>query len=233
MIPSYIQYQSHFYRPISWRSILINAFQFFSQHAENIAVINDHGILMTLFSLSIEKDVTILGNHIISSLKNRYFISLPCHELNHLHIYLYRLEKNDFMKNTQENFLDELISAVLKNTYQLIQTVFVYVHDHLKHRTVYNQILLEKEVIQFQFSEMLVELNVLESLFLNNKIQYEGQLIISLLISLSDQLAKLSGARAILSSNIIELKFHLMLFQRLFYRSEERVSYSDFHDKKN
>ena len=112
------------------------------------------------------------------------------------------------------NFYHDFIESILRNSYDGIKEIFVYTYEHLKNRTANGKILSQNQVIQNQFSDLLILFNIIDDLLLNNTYEYNH--IIKKLIAASDQLAKLSGARAVLVGNINELRFYLKVFQRFF-----------------
>lgn len=213
-----VQFQSNFYKPILWRNIIESGFKAVESDLKNIAIIGQNNIIISLNQYSENSAILAHGNGFYSKILLNNLSVIDCNNLNILDIYLYSCSDSDILnkKELSADFYNSFVFTVLKSSYSSLKTIFVYTYEHLKSRKIENIVLAQKELIQNQLSEIIIDFSILDDLFINKNSDDKNQAIMSKLILTADRLTKLSGARAMLDNNIASLMFHLKLFEKLF-----------------
>ena len=208
-----VDFQSDLYEKIYWKDIFYQSGISVSKTGAPIAPVNVNGIVMMTDAMFLvdrvllcfrNDDVEIVTSHF----KPIFFSSLQSD------ILFFKMDIAFPSSNKISNEYFLFVAKIIFNMYVVTEKIFFYIFDHLSKRFYGIKRMTEIETIENEYSNVKILLNQIHSgIFILSDCNQINPLI-SQLLNVFNILAKLSGARAVLKGNVIELIFFLKLFQK-------------------
>lgn len=208
-----IDYKSRHYEAVKWGKLFYFAGIVVSKNNMPIGIVNSNGLIMLSnnafrfdkIELCFEDEVI----EILSSDIKQVFIDV----FNVTEISFYQIKYKKFSEEKSNQYI-KFILEVLNTVFKVTKNITVYTYEHLSERCHENKLLSKIELVQSHFSDIFILLSKIQCLILRTKNTDEAIFIIIKILKALKILSKLSGARAVLKNNVIELIFYLKLFQK-------------------
>ncbi len=207
-------FDSIHYQAVSWKKIFETAGAAITKNKQPTGLVNSHGVVILTDSLFLFERTELCFENDSSEVdvNTLQLISMPLLENSDLYLFKLVIEKSDHSAVSKKYIY--FLTHTIKNLYQYTQTIFLYTHEHLSKRKYGNIPISQIEIVQCDFTDIIIAFKKIES-SINTIVTVDDIIyLINILLEVLIHLSKLSGARAVLKNNVIDLIFHVQFFKK-------------------
>lgn len=215
-----ISFDSEFYKPIFWNNIFCDSGNAIFPEKKQVGLMNNTGLIMMGDVVSPDSNMTIISESQRFEIAACQLDGVSMPLLEQSGIFLFRIKNkiaHPAEKNTEYYF--NLMNQILLKTYHACYTIFLCTRDHLSSRYYGESKIAHLDSVHFIFSDAIVLFKRLEPFILKCetpvKIKKMTHIDFALtqILEINKHLAKLGGARAVLTGNVVDFSFHLLFFK--------------------
>ena len=213
-----MKFNSNKYKPVSWSKLLLDSLTANQSEYPLILANNQWAIVPMVYLKQMDKHilVTATTTELVSSKPFKCVSNTYLEERG-----LSTIKFTSKMPNIEIKNKDYVLlcKQLLLNVLKTMEDIVTYTYQHLLGREAEGVPLTRHEIIQFSFAEVVSLCNLVK-VALDGQIDTFAELdnICSYILAGLHGLARLGGGRAILSGNVVELMFHLKLFQSTYLK---------------
>lgn len=202
------------YKKIAWSTLFNSAAIAASPNKKPFGVANSKGSVLSANSILNTKIVSVCLPD--DSLVNIHTAKLSVTDCSFQNGDLFAFQMSSdkinqrFISNIYMNFHNQLVYQL----YRACKSMLIYTHEHLSNRHYGNKLIVKIETVESYLSEIIVLLNQVSPFILKLQSIDEVNHLLSQFLSILKIISRLSGARAVLSGNGLDLTFYVNVFQR-------------------
>ncbi len=210
------QFQSECYIKVYWHDLFIQAGAYILQSNRKFGLVNSTGIAMIPNNFVLSDRIVLYCQNKIETLLLSELTPVANLFLKNSGISYFRLN-NYYHELSYSDIYVQFVKKIILNVSDVFNSIFNYTYKHLSKRHYDHKIISSIESVQNQFINCAILFEKTRNLLSSNIQLSQIQFIISKLLDALNILSKLGGARAVLKNNVIELMFHLKMFEKFIY----------------
>lgn len=212
MIHAVTHFSSHSYQPIIWRDIFQQACKAVSAAVPISGLVNKNNYVLLVRS-DYCNSIALLDNHEgLLSVSRAELLNIECKFLHHHELDFYHLKnKNDgIQKKHADIYYPLFLGALSKEIKTACQKILLYTQEHLSNRYYHDIKLSQLDVVHAEIADIIILLSKISMCSLHHI--DDIHFVLSQYVIILKLLSRLSGARAVLKGNALELLFYLNFF---------------------